>query len=96
MSIQRAALLVVVAASLLTGCTPKKSGLPNAPVFNTGARATIIMPGQNAPPMPGQGSNVTQIGPGSYSGSRRARIPARQAARRRPARRPPRMATRAT
>ena len=69
MSIQRAALLAALATALLVGCTPKKSGLPNAPVFNTGARATIIMPGQNAPPMPGQGSTVTKVGPGSLSQS---------------------------
>jgi len=43
------------------GCTPKQTGLPNAPIFNTGARATIIMPGQSAPPMPGQ-NNVGPTG----------------------------------
>jgi len=41
--------------ALAIGCTPKQSGLPNAPIFNTGVRATIIPPGQSAPVMPGQG-----------------------------------------
>jgi antitoxin component YwqK of YwqJK toxin-antitoxin module len=75
MSIQRAALLAALATGLFVGCTPTKSGLPNAPVFNTGARATIIMPGQSAPPMPGQGSTVTRIGPGSLSSSQSGSYP---------------------
>jgi antitoxin component YwqK of YwqJK toxin-antitoxin module len=75
MSIQRAALLTAVATGLLVGCTPTKSGLPNAPVFNTGARATIIMPGQSAPPMPGQGTTTTKVGPGSFSGSQSGAYP---------------------
>lgn len=75
MSIQRTALLATLATGLAFGCTPTQSGLPNAPVFNTGARATIIMPGQNAPPMPGQGTTTTKIGPGSYSGSQSGAYP---------------------
>jgi hypothetical protein len=69
MTIQHTVLLGALTTGLLIGCAPQQASLPYAPVFNTGAKATIIMPGQNAPPMPGQGSSVTKIGPGSYSGS---------------------------
>src|SRR5690606_40778316 len=31
------------------GCSSRTSGLPNAPIFNTGASATIIPPGAPAP-----------------------------------------------
>jgi antitoxin component YwqK of YwqJK toxin-antitoxin module len=48
-----------IGTGLLVGCTPLNQGLPYAPVFNTGARATIISPGQNAPPMPGQRSSTS-------------------------------------
>ncbi|MCX5738642.1 MAG: hypothetical protein NTZ61_09135 [Proteobacteria bacterium] len=48
-----------IGTGLLLGCTPVQKGLPYAPVFNTGVRATIISPGQNAPPMPGQRSSTS-------------------------------------
>jgi hypothetical protein len=55
------------------GCASQSSGLPNAPIFNTGASATVIPPGAAPPPMPGYGQRVYQGGPagssGSYSGS---------------------------
>lgn len=61
----------LLAAALYTsGCAAKSSGLPNAPIFTTGASATIISPGQQAPPMPGYGQQRSaSSGPGSASGS---------------------------
>ncbi len=60
----------LLAAALYTsGCAAKSSGLPNAPIFTTGASATIISPGQQAPPMPGFGQRTATSGPGSTSGS---------------------------
>jgi len=60
----------LLAAALYTsGCAAKSSGLPNAPIFTTGASATIISPGQQAPPMPGFGQRTATSGPGSSSGS---------------------------
>jgi len=57
-----------------TGCASRSSGLPNAPIFNTGASATIIPPGAAAPAMPGYGQQRSSVGgpgqsSGSYSGS---------------------------
>ena len=54
----RAIGIASLAAAVVTavGCAPKQRGLPNAPVFNTGVRATIIPPGQQSPAMPGQGN----------------------------------------
>lgn len=56
------------------GCAARSSGLPNAPIFNTGASATIIPPGAAAPAMPGYGQQRYGLGgpgqaSGSYSGS---------------------------
>lgn len=55
------------------GCSSRTSGLPNAPIFNTGASATIIPPGAPAPAMPGYGQQrIATGGPGasgSHSGS---------------------------
>ncbi len=51
---QRRAWFAAIGTGLLIGCTPVQKGLPYAPVFNTGVRATIISPGQNAPTMTGQ------------------------------------------
>lgn len=51
---RRALWLTPFAVATAIACAPKNNGLPNAPIFNTGARATVIMPGQNAPAMPGQ------------------------------------------
>lgn len=70
MSVQRAAWFAALGAGLLFGCSPTKQSLPYAPVFNTGARATIISPGQNVPMMPGQRSSVSSSsGQGSHSSS---------------------------
>ncbi len=70
MSVQRTACLAVVGAGLLFGCSPTQQSLPYAPVFNTGARATIISPGQNLPPMQGQrSSSSSSSGQGSHSSS---------------------------
>lgn len=52
------------------GCAARSSGLPNAPIFNTGASATIIRPGGAAPAMPGYGQQRYGAGgPGQASGS---------------------------
>jgi len=59
MSMQSTVWFAAIGTGLLLGCTPVQRGLPYAPVFNTGARATIISPGQNAPPMPGQRSSTS-------------------------------------
>ncbi len=65
MLIRRALLLVPpLAISVAIGCAPAHQGLPNAPIFNTGVRATIISPGQQAPAMPGQNTmNPTGTAP---------------------------------
>lgn len=67
---------LVLAALLLSvpfghaGCAARSTGLPNAPIFNTGATATIIPPGAAAPAMPGYGQqSQTMGGPGQASGS---------------------------
>lgn len=71
---------LVLAALLLSvpfvhaGCAARSTGLPNAPIFNTGASATIIPPGAAAPAMPGYGQQRSALGgpgqaSGSYSGS---------------------------
>jgi hypothetical protein len=53
-----------------TGCASRSSGLPNAPIFNTGVSATIIPPGAAAPAMPGYGQQrSSSSGPGQSSGS---------------------------
>ena len=66
---QRTSWFAAIGTGLLLGCSPVQKGLPYAPVFNTGARATIIAPGQNAPPMPGQQSYATGApGQGVYPG----------------------------
>lgn len=70
----RTAWIATLGTVLCAGCSPLHQGLPYAPIFNTGARATIISPGQNAPVMPGQQvpgtSSYSGAGqPGSYSGS---------------------------
>ena len=68
MSVQRAAWFATIGAGLLFGCSPTQQSLPYAPVFNTGARATIISPGQNVPMMPGQRSSMSgSSGQGSHS-----------------------------
>jgi antitoxin component YwqK of YwqJK toxin-antitoxin module len=68
MLLARAALLAALGVGLLLGCAvPQQSGLPNAPIFNTGVRATVIPPGENAPAMPGQGA--VGVPPGSASGT---------------------------
>ncbi|RIL03101.1 MAG: hypothetical protein DCC71_15560, partial [Proteobacteria bacterium] len=67
MQLVRAAWILAAAGALLAGCAPKQQGLPNAPIFNTGARATIISPSQQAPVMPGSRAP----GQGSYSSSSR-------------------------
>jgi hypothetical protein len=59
MSMQSTVWFAAIGTGLLLGCTPVQKGLPYAPVFNTGVRATIISPGQNAPPMPGQRSSTS-------------------------------------
>jgi len=54
MNLRPAAISAVFAAVLSAGCVaPLSNTLPNMPVFNTGASATIISPGQAAPPMTG-------------------------------------------
>jgi hypothetical protein len=59
-----------IGALVAAGCAPTQQGLPNAPIFNTGARATIISPSQNAPVMPGQNfPGQPGSASGSYSGS---------------------------
>jgi antitoxin component YwqK of YwqJK toxin-antitoxin module len=63
----RLASLFASGVVLLIGCAPSQQGLPNAPIFNTGARATIISPSQNAPVMPGQ--QMPGAAAGSASGS---------------------------
>lgn len=55
-------------ASLQTGCATKAYKNPNAPIFNTGAGATIIMPGQQAPSMPGYGGGGGAGPPGQPQG----------------------------
>jgi antitoxin component YwqK of YwqJK toxin-antitoxin module len=70
MSAQRTAWFATIGAGLLFGCSPTQQSLPYAPVFNTGARATIISPGQNVPMMPGQRSSTSgSSGQGSHSSS---------------------------
>jgi len=70
MSVQRKARFAALGGVLLFGCSPTQQSLPYAPVFNTGARATIIAPGQNAPLMPGQrSSSSSSSGQGSQSRS---------------------------
>ena len=70
----RTAWLATLGTALCVGCSPLQQGLPYAPIFNTGARATIISPGQNAPLMPGQhapgtpGAAYPTSQSGSYSG----------------------------
>lgn len=54
MQTRSATWIAPLAIALAFGCAPRQRGLPNAPIFNTGARATVIMPGQQAPAMPGQ------------------------------------------
>jgi len=51
------------------GCSARSSGLPNAPIFNTGASATIIPPGAAAPAMPGYGQQRVATGGPGQSGS---------------------------
>ena len=69
MSIQSTVWFAAIGTGLLLGCTPVQRGLPYAPVFNTGARVTIISPGQNAPSMPGQRSSMSGApGQGGYPG----------------------------
>ena len=51
------------------GCASRSSGLPNAPIFNTGASATIIPPGASAPAMPGYGQQRSSSGGPGQSGS---------------------------
>jgi hypothetical protein len=66
----RAALLALLAVALhQSGCATGSTGLPNAPVFNTGVSATIIPPGQSAPAMPGYGQQSSSSYPGGSSGS---------------------------
>ena len=60
---------LLAAAMYTSGCAAKSSGLPNAPIFTTGASATILSPGQQAPPMPGYGQRTATSAPGSASGS---------------------------
>lgn len=62
-------LSLLAAAALASGCAARSSGLPNAPIFNTGASATILAPGQQAPPMPGYGQRTATTAPGRTSGS---------------------------
>jgi hypothetical protein len=70
----RTAWIATLGTALCVGCSPLQQGLPYAPIFNTGARATIISPGQNAPLMPGQhapgtpGATYPTSQSGSYSG----------------------------
>ena len=67
----RFVLAALLAASFLhAGCASRSSGLPNAPIFNTGVSATVIPPGASAPAMPGYGQQRTSSGaPGHASGS---------------------------
>ena len=78
MSLQRTSWFAAIGAGLLFGCSPTQQSLPYAPVFNTGARATIIAPGQNLPPMPGQRSSTSSSsGQGSQSSSTSGGYPGR-------------------
>jgi hypothetical protein len=64
------AALLLAAPLVHGGCASTSSGLPNAPIFNTGASATIIPVGAPAPAMPGYGQQrQTTGGPGQASGS---------------------------
>src|SRR5690606_37232307 len=67
----RFVLAALLAASFLhAGCASRSSGLPNAPIYNTGVSATVIPPGASAPVMPGYGQQRTASGrPGQASGS---------------------------
>jgi antitoxin component YwqK of YwqJK toxin-antitoxin module len=70
MSVQRTTWFMAIGAGVLFGCSPVQQSLPYAPVFNTGARATIIAPGQSLPPMQGQrSSSSSSSGQGSQSSS---------------------------
>jgi antitoxin component YwqK of YwqJK toxin-antitoxin module len=72
MKMLRLATFPLLGFFLHVGCAPTQKGLPNAPIFNTGVRGTVIMPGQSAPVMPGSrmpGAPVPVPQAGSTSGS---------------------------